>query len=251
MGARSQITLNIIGQLLDFLPAARRSEQIEVIFQGRQSAKHLLEAAGVPHTEAGLLQVDGKRIDFSYLPQTGDRIKVFPASPELDEMSGLHRDGQLTIEPRFLLDNHLGRLAAWMRMLGFDSLYRTDYQDDDLAMIAATEERILITRDRRLLMRKSVNYGYCIRSLEPDSQISEVLARFALSEVVNPFHRCLRCNAPLEPVEKSIVLDQLEPLTRLYFHEFQRCPECGQIYWKGSHYDRMVARLQQLLPGFV
>jgi uncharacterized protein with PIN domain len=133
-------------------------------------------------------------------------------------------------------------------MLGLDCLYRNDFQDEDLAQIASTGEHILLSRDRRLLMRKAVRYGYCIRSLEPEEQISEVLARFALSGYIIPFHRCLRCNALLEPVEKSAVLDRLEPLTQLYFNEFHRCPACGQIYWKGSHYDQMVVRLHHLLP---
>ena len=246
-----RIWLNLNGRLVDFLPASQRARNLEVHFQGRQSIKHLLESAGVPHSEVGQIRASGERVDFSYLPPDGDRLEVFPASPEQDELSGLHQDRRLTIEPRFLLDNHLGKLAVLLRILGLDSLYRNNYQDADLAQIAATGDFILLTRDRRLLMRKSVRYGYCIRSLEPDEQIHEVLERFSLSEYIRPFHRCLRCNAQLIRVEKKAVLDQLEPLTRLYFDEFHRCPDCGQIYWKGSHYDHMVTRLQHLLPGFV
>ena len=150
------------------------------------------------------------------------------------------------IEPRFLLDNHLGRLAAHLRMLGFDSLYHNDYQDQELAEILEREERILLTRDRRLLMRKAVVHGYCPRSLDSLEQLTEVIRRFDLLKRIKPFHRCLRCNHPLETVPKEEVLDRLEPLTQLYFDEFCICPNCKQIYWKGSHYETMQELVEKL-----
>jgi uncharacterized protein with PIN domain len=97
-------------------------------------------------------------------------------------------------------------------------------------------------------MRKVVQYGYCLRSLDSLAQLREVLARYGLSSKIRPFQRCLRCNGRLEPVSKEAVLDRLEPLTRLYYDEFHRCPDCGQIYWKGSHYERMLATIQRLAP---
>ena len=142
-------------------------------------------------------------------------------------------------EPRFVLDNHLGRLAAYLRMLGFDSLYRNNYNDEELVETSQREERILLSRDRRLLMRKAVSHGYCLRSLDSLEQLTEVIQRFDLTSRIMPFHRCLRCNHPLEPVAKEAVLDRLELLTKLYFNEFQICPACKQIYWMGSHYEKM------------
>jgi hypothetical protein len=153
------------------------------------------------------------------------------------------------IEPRFLLDNHLGRLAAYLRMLGFDCLYRNDYDDQQLADVLQHEERILLSRDRRLLMRKVVSHGYCPRSLNSLEQLTEVIRRFDLIKRITPFHRCLRCNHPLEAVLKEAVLDRLEPLTKLYFDEFQICPACNQIYWKGSHYERMQQLIEQMMEN--
>jgi uncharacterized protein with PIN domain len=132
-------------------------------------------------------------------------------------------------------------------MLGFDCLYRSDYEDEELAETAQREGRILLSRDRRLLMRKAVTYGYCLRSLDSLEQLTEVIQRFELTTHIQPFHRCLRCNHPLEPVAKEAILDRLEPLTRLYFDEFQICPACKQIYWKGSHYEKMEKLIEQLL----
>ena len=148
---------------------------------------------------------------------------------------------------RFVVDNHLGRMAYYLRMLGFDTLYRNDYQDDELAQTAEQEGRILLTRDRRLFMRNQVQRGYWVRSLSPRQQILEVVQRYNLKAQITPFRRCIRCNGILQLVSKEAVLDRLEPLTRLYFDDFRICPDCQQVYWKGSHYERMRQFIDQWL----
>jgi uncharacterized protein with PIN domain len=224
----SRAIFRFLGRLNDFLKRDFRGTSVRLDFQGRQSVKHLAESLGVPHPEVGLVQVNGEPAGLERIAQDGDKVVLRPIP-----------DG-LPAQPRFLLDEHLGRLAGHLRMLGFDTLYRNDYEDTQLAEIAAQEARILLTRDRRLLMRKVVQSGYCLRSMEPLEQVKEVLQRFQLTEKIQPFHRCLRCNHPLETVDKADVLDRLEPLTRKYFDEFQICPACSQIYWKGSHYEHML-----------
>ncbi len=223
-----------IGRLNDFLPRDPRGQLLTVDFRERQSIKHLAESLGVPHPEIGQVQVNGREAALGTITQDGDRVEVRPIP------------NGCPVEPRFILDNHLGRLAAHLRMLGFDCLYRNDYDDEELAEITERESRILLSRDRRLLMRKAVTHGYCLRSLDSLEQLSEVIKRFDLAKRIVPFHRCLRCNHPLEPVSKEAVLDRLEPLTKLYFDEFQICPACKQIYWKGSHYDRMKGLIEQM-----
>lgn len=220
-----------------FLARGGREEAVEMIFEPGQSVKHLVESAGVPHTEVGAWEVDGRAIDATYLPRHGDSIRVAPATA---------KNAPYPWEPRFVLDNHLGRLAAYLRMMGFDALYRNDYNDETLAQISFEENRILLTRDRRLLMRKQVHYGCCLRSLDSVEQAVQVLRRYDLFERIRPFRRCLRCNHPLQPVPKAEVLDQLLPLTRQYFDEFHCCQACGQLYWKGSHYEAMQALVQTL-----
>jgi uncharacterized protein with PIN domain len=222
------------GRLNDFLPRDQRGQILGVDFRGRQTIKHLVESLGVPHPEIGRVQVNGQEGALHTITRDGDRVEIHPI------LNGC------PVEPRFALDGHLGRLAAYLRMLGFDCLYDSDYDDEKLARIAVQENRILLTRDRRLLMRKVVEHGYCLRSLNSVEQLSEVIQRFDLAERIVPFHRCLRCNHPLEPVAKEAILDRLEPLTRLYFDEFQICPQCKQIYWKGSHYERMQKLVEQI-----
>jgi uncharacterized protein with PIN domain len=224
------------GRLNDFLPKEQRDKQITIQFRERQSVKHLVESLGVPHPEIGQIRVNGRNEASGHIAEDGDRVEIHP----------IENGGPM--EPRFALDGHLGRLAAHLRMLGFDCFYQNDIDDLQLAEITVAEERILLTRDRRLLMRKVIEYGYCLRSLDPLEQLTEVLERFELLDRIQPFHRCLRCNHLLELVAKETILDRLEPLTKLYFDDFHICPACGQIYWKGSHYDKMVKTIERIKP---
>jgi hypothetical protein len=185
---------------------------------------------------------------FGYIVSAGDIVHVYPATARQDQLSGMFNDGRLTIPARFILDNHLGKLAADMRMLGFDADYKNNYQDQELAETAVAEKRILLTRDRQQLMRKTIRYGYLPRSLLPDKQLLEILDRFNLSPDIKLFHRCMRCNHQMEPVEKKDVEAQLQPLTKKFFFEFHICTGCGQIYWPGSHVERMKKRLAEILP---
>ncbi len=222
------------GRLNDFLQRDQREQQIRIDFRGRQSIKHLAESLGVPHPEIGRIQVNGNDETLNAITQDGDRVEVYPI------------ENGCPIEPRFLLDCHLGRLTAHLRMLGFDCLYQNDYDDSSMAEIIQREERILLTRDRRLLMRKVIVHGYCLRSLDPPEQLTEVVQRFELKNKIQPFHRCLRCNHALEIVLKDVILDRLEPLTKKYFDEFHICPNCKQIYWKGSHYEQMQKLIEEI-----
>jgi uncharacterized protein with PIN domain len=222
------------GRLKDFLHRDQRDRQITINFRGQQSIKHLAESLGVPHPEIGRIWVNGREDALGKIAQDGDGVEIHPI------------ENGCLVEPRFLLDCHLGRLTAHLRMLGFDCLYHNDYDDSNMAEIAHREERILLTRDRRLLMRKIILQGHCPRSHNSLEQLTEVIQRFELANKIRPFHRCLRCNHPLESVEKNAILDRLEPLTKQYFYEFHICPACGQIYWKGSHYERMQTLIGQI-----
>ncbi len=217
----------------------KRRNSFDYLFNGPQSVKHLIESVGIPHTEIGEIKADGEAIGLGYLVKDGEWIEVRAVLPW----------ARRTAEPRFVLDGHLGRLASYLRMLGMDSLYRNDYDDKELAQVAVDEERILLTRDRRLLMRKNIKSGQLLRSLEPEEQFQEVIQRQGLKKWIRPFQRCIRCNHPLEPVRKEDVLERLQPLTKLYFEEFHICPACKQIYWKGSHYDRMQKMIEGIVRG--
>ena len=235
-------------QLNDFLPPERRTRTITCTFDVSGSVKDMIESLGVPHTEVDLILVDGQAVDFTYRVQEGDRISVYPEFQSIDISPHAHLRPQPLPEIRFVADTHLGRLAAYLRMLGFDTLYRNDYADEELATLSADENRILLTRDRGLLMRAVVTRGCYLRNTEPVRQLAELLQRFDLARAITPFRRCMHCNAVLRPIPKETISDRLLPQTRQHFNEFYNCPQCGRIYWKGSHYRRM-RRLIESVTG--
>lgn len=243
----ASLTFRFHAGLNDLLPRDRRETEFEHRIRDSASIKDVIESLGVPHTEVDLVLVDGEPVAFDHPVRDGEVIDVYPvhAGPES------YPDGHLQPSPptsRFVLDAHLGRLAAYLRMLGFDTLYRNDYSDSELAQISASRERILLSCDKRLLMRRKVAYGYFVRARLPHEQLLEVLKRYALFDRQQPFSRCIHCNGAIEPVAKKEIMDRLMPRTREHYDEFRRCRDCGKIYWKGSHYRRMQELISRMKP---
>lgn len=234
-------------ELNDFLHPEQRRQTLEYRFQGRPGIKDPIEALGVPHTEVELIVVHGESVGFDYQLRDGDRVAVYPVFESLDVSSLVRlRDAPLR-RTAFVVDVNLGRLARYLRLCGFDTWYRNDYRDRDVARISAAEHRIALTRDRRLLHHSDISHGYWVRATEPTEQLQEVLQRFDLHNQVRPFRRCLDCNGRVSPVDKQSVIDQLAPLTRKYYDEFHQCRDCGKIYWRGSHYEHMLRRFDTVL----
>ena len=236
-------------ELNHFLSPNKRQVSFPYYFKERASIKDTIESLGVPHPEIEAILVNTKAVDFSYIVQDGDSIQVYPVSASKEILSPISLRPQLPTILRFVLDVHLGKLAASVRMLGFDTLYRNDYDDQELAQISASEQRILLTRDKGLLMRSLVTFGYYVRATNPEQQIVEVMRRYDLFNKVLPFQRCIRCNGLLEPVEKEAIIDQLPKKTRNAIDEFHRCRECSQIYWRGSHYEKMQNFIEEVLSS--
>jgi uncharacterized protein with PIN domain len=233
-------------ELNDFLSPQHRQVEFEHYLKDRASIKDTIEALGVPHPEVDLILVNGESVNFSYVVQPGDHISVYPIFRAID-ISSLSGVRPCPLTPmRFIADVHLGKLAIYLRLLGFDTLYQNNYADQILAELSSQERRILLTQDRALLKRSVVIYGYYVRSHNPLHQANEVLHRFNLAGQLTPLCRCLRCNGLLEAVSKESIRDRLAPLTRIHYDEFARCQVCEQIYWKGSHYER----LRQLIDRF-
>jgi uncharacterized protein with PIN domain len=234
-------------ELNHFLPTDRRQCAFRHNFDGAPSIKDTIEALGIPHPEVDLILVNSRSVGFDYHLQDGDRVSVYPVFESID-ISPL---GRLRPEPlrqvRFVLDTHLGRLAGYLRMLGFDTCYENDIDDDRLAEIASDQNRILLTKDRGLLKRSVVTHGYCVRSSNPREKLVEVMRRFDLFRSVAPFRRCIRCNGLLTGVAKDEVIEALPPRVRERYSDFRRCTGCGQIYWKGTHFERMERFLEWVL----
>lgn len=237
-------------ELNDFLDSSCQKVEFRHVWKGRASIKDLIESIGVPHTEVDLILVNGESVAFSYVVQEGDRISVYPVFESMDIGAVSRLRPSPLRESRFVLDGHLGRLAVYLRLLGFDALWSSDLADPELAKISQEDERILLTRDRGLLKRKAVTHGYYVRSPRPVDQLQEVVDRFDLRGRALPFTRCTSCNGLLEAVPLARIHHELEPGTATHYHQFWSCTSCGKVYWQGSHYRRIRQLLDPVLnPG--
>ena len=230
-------------ELNDFLPPGLRKRSFSYRFNGTPAVKDPIEALGVPHTEVDLILVDGVSVDFAHRLRGGERVAVYPVF-ERFELAGITRLRPVPLrEPRFVLDVHLGRLAGYLRLLGFDCLYRNDYADDELVAISRDEHRIVLSRDTGLLKRSEVTHGAFVHAQDPRHQLREVLERFQLHRRIAPFSRCGRCNGTLSRVAKDDARALVPSAIAGRHDDFRRCKRCGQVYWPGSHLPRFRERL--------
>jgi uncharacterized protein with PIN domain len=234
----NQVTFRCYGPLNDFLSPERQHVSFILPFAGRRSVKDAIESIGVPHPEIQLIVVNGKPASFDFTIQEGDRIAVFPTFYAIDLSGTPHAQPNLPETIRFVLDGHLAKLAKRLRLLGLDAACPAGADDDTLATLANLEARVLLTRDRQLLKRSAVTYGYFVRDTRPQRQIVEVLRRYGPMTLA-PFSRCLRCNGELHAVPKSAIETMLPPLTRQHYEDFHLCAACGRVYWRGSHWIRL------------
>jgi uncharacterized protein with PIN domain len=248
--APARASVRFYAELNDHLPPHRQYQTLEKEFFVPVSVKDTIESFGVPHTEVDLVLVDGESSDFSRLLRDGDRVAVYPVFESLDITSELRVRPQALREPKFVLDVHLGRLAANLRMLGFDSQYRNCAGDAELVRISAEQARILLTRDRGLLKHSAVTRGYWLRQTDSRRQAAEVVTRFDLARSLRPFTRCMACNEPLRPISKAEVHERVPPPIAARHEEFRECPACRRVYWEGSHYQRMHRWIEELATCF-
>jgi len=233
-------------ELNDFLPRNQRQKTFPYPFTGKPSIKDAIEGIGIPHPEVDLVVVNGESVAFGYHLCDGDRVSVYPVFESFDISPVVHLRPEPLRETRFVLDGHLGKLARSLRMLGFDSLYRRDFEDTEIVQISAGEKRVILTRDVELLKANAVTHGYWVRSTSPNDQVHEVIDRFDLSDQVEPFRRCMVCNDVIVSVEKDAVLGELPENVRKRHDEFFRCAGCKKVYWKGTHYHDMMEQIRRL-----
>jgi uncharacterized protein with PIN domain len=225
------------GELANFLPRERRQQAFDYACARAANLKNAIEALGVPHTEAGRVTVNGKPATLQRTVRQGDSIEVYPWQKELAE------------NPLFLADAHLGALARFLRMLGFDTLHDQALADAEIRRIAWGEGRVVLTRDRELLKCREITRGCYVHAIKPEAQLQEVAARYALAGRARPFTLCLHCNLPLAPADPAAVAQRVPEKIRLLHAAFTHCAGCDRLYWPGSHYERMRAALNILISS--
>jgi uncharacterized protein with PIN domain len=239
-----KVRLRFHGDLSVFLGSKAGDALIERRLAEKTSIKDVIESCGVPHPEVDLILVDEQAVGFDHTLANDTKVEVFSVLNRGTDRTEKHL--QSIGITRFMADGHLGSLTRNLRLLGFDVAYRQNADDRQLLEVMVRENRALLTRDRRLLMHAIVQHGYWPRSQNADEQTIEVVRRFDLSELIAPFTRCLRCNAPLEAAAKADIIAKLEPLTKIYYDQFRRCRDCKQIYWSGSHFPKLQRRVEEI-----
>jgi uncharacterized protein len=227
-------------ELNDFLPPARRKRSFVYEFRGTPAVKDAIEALGVPHTEVDLVLVNGASVRFSHKLRGGERVAVYPVFERLDVSPITRLRPKPLRTPRFVADVHLGTLARHLRLLGFDTAYDNRANDADLARRSVEERRILLTRDIGLLKHRILTHAHYVRATDPARQLDEVVKALDLRARIKPFSRCMRCNGRLRRVPKRTVAGKLPARVRERVRAVSRCAGCGQLYWPGTHFDRLT-----------
>jgi uncharacterized protein with PIN domain len=236
-------------ELNDFLAAPLRKSTFGYDSAENATVKHAIEALGVPHTEVELILVNGESVGFEHRLADHDRVSVYPQFEAFDVTPLLRVRPAPLRDTRFIADAHLGRLARYLRFLGHDTLYRNAWHDSELVAISCAERRIVLTRDRALLMRRDVTHGCFIRATEPLAQLRELAARLDLDASGTRASRCMLCNLPLHAVDKAEVEARLAPGTRERHDRFWSCSGCDRVYWRGSHWQRLLASVAEAVSA--
>jgi uncharacterized protein len=232
-------TFRFYEELNDFLARPLRQTSFSCACARAATAKHMIEALGVPHTEVELILVNGASVGFDHPLQEGDRVAVYPKFEALDIQPLLRvREKPLRVM-RFIADAHLGGLAQLLRLAGFDTLYDNHYADAHIEALASGEQRVVLTRDRELLKRRTITHGCYVRTLKPEAQLREIFDRLDLARSAQPFRLCLTCNVPLRRIAREEAIGRAPDGVLERHTQFVTCDVCARVFWEGSHWRRM------------
>jgi uncharacterized protein len=242
-------TFRFYEELNDFLARPLRRQSFSRECAPAATAKHMIEALGVPHTEVELILVNGVSVGFEHPLEDGDRVAVYPKFEALDIAPLLRVRERPLRNVRFVADAHLGGLAQLLRLAGFDTLYDNHYADAHIESIASDEGRIVLTRDRELLKRRTITHGCYVRALKPQLQLREIFDRLDLAGSAKPFRLCLMCNAPLRRIAKDEAVGRAPDGVLDRHTQFVTCDICQRVFWEGSHWRRMRALVDSLMDA--
>ena len=240
-------TFRFYEELNDFLPKHWRKTDFALTFEDKRSIKDAIESLGVPHTEIDLILVNGKSVDFQYIVRDNDRVSVYPVFESLN-ISKVTRLREFPLRrTQFIADINLGKIAKYMRVLGFDLYFDPGLSPNEIIEISNRYKRIILTTSRKLLKFKAVSHGIFVRPGTTVQQIKRIIDTLDIRDRVDPFTRCLRCNARLEAVSKERILNRIPPKTREFCDVYVLCRFCDKIYWEGTHRFQMQKVVKQIL----
>ncbi len=244
------IYLRFYEELNDFIPKHLSKKILEKELLLSTTVKDLVESFNVPHTEVDLILVNGQSVSFDYKIADQDRVSIYPVFESFDISSIQHLQKKPLRNPCFFAEKYLWKLTRQLRLLGINTICDDALNNYQIIDRIVTNNEILLTRSTKQLMHNKVTRGYCIRSDKPFEQTVEVIKRFDLKRLMQPFSRCMLCNGHIYAISKQDVQQYLEPNTILFYDDYFKCKDCKQIYWKGSHYQQLqkfVNRVNNLL----
>ena len=159
------------------------------------------------------------------------------------------------MEPRFVVDRNVAKLARWLRMIGYDALLFEGEDDGQMVKLALAQGRVLLTKDTQIMLRRVLAEGrvkaVLIEVDEPREQLRQVVEALGLDYRFNPFSRCLECNALLQPRDREEVRPLVPPYVYRTQSRYVQCPTCQRVYWQGTHWQAMRRRLAELSQGVI
>jgi len=244
---KKSFTFRLYAELNDFLPKDNRQKPFRQSFKTPVTVRETIESLGIPLSEVDLILVNGESAPMSHSLKENDNISIYPVFESMDISSKTKVRDKALRETKFILDCHLGKLAKYLRMLGFDTLYSNSFEDDEIIDIADEQHRIILTRDKLLLRSQKISHGYYIRTIDKHEQLKEVVRKFDLHSQFLSFTRCMTCNSCLQKVNKEDIIHKIEPETATIYNEFYMCKPCDKVFWRGSHFKRMEQYIRDLL----
>ncbi len=239
------VEIRFYAELNDFLPSRQRQVAFRHEFSGTPSVLDTIEAIGVPHTEIDVILVDDRSVGFAHRLSGGERVAVYPVFERFDVSPVLHLRPEPLRETRFIADVHLGSLARYLRLLGFDTSWGRELDDETIIDLSLTERRIILTRDKGILRQGRVTHGYWVRATEPLAQLEELVSALDLSGSFSPYSRCMECNGEVRPIRRREAARYVPLQVFVVFRRFTRCEGCGRVYWRGSHERQLNAIIER------
>ena len=238
-------------ELNDFLPAEKRKKAFSVSFLAQSSVRDVIASLGVYDGEVDLILADGVSIGLDYFLQGGEYISVYPVFESLDIRSCTNVRSDPLRCLTFVADVHLGGLAKYLRLFGFDSLYNPGADSRDLVDVSVRQGRVLLTRNKNLLKHKAISRGIFVREVDPMMQLKGIFKRLDLYSDARPFSRCLCCSRLIERISEKDVTRRLPLRVRDSYQTFSFCRSCDRVCWKGIQYRRMRTFVEDTLGSKV
>lgn len=207
----------------------------------------MIEALGVPHPEIDLILVNGKSVDFACILQDGDRVSVYPVFESLN-IENVSRLRKIPLRrTKFIADIDLADIVKYMRALGFDVCFDSSLSARKIVEVSKRENRIILTKSRKLLKFKEVTHAIFIRSETTEQQIKRIIDFLDIKDSIKPFSRCLRCNSLVKSVPKESIADRIPLKTKAFCDQYTYCKSCDKIYWNGTHFINMNKTIADIL----